>query len=150
MDTAEFARRIRDEHEQVNELAEALRTQTAVVPRAGTEHWLRRLKDRFEHFRAHQYKHMALEEQEGYMTLVVERRPTLSAQVEHLKHEHRQFAHLMDRIHETLEVLEPTDALVAFDCCRRVDQLLSYIDRHENDENLLMTYVFTQDMGAHD
>lgn len=150
MDTAEFAKRMRDEHEQVNELAEALRARTAVVPRVGRDSWLKQLRDRFEHFRAHMYKHMALEEKDGYMGMVVELRPTLSRHVDRLKHEHRQFARLLDRIHGSLQAIEPVDALEADDCCRRIDNLLSYIDRHENDENLLITYVFTQDMGAHD
>ncbi len=150
MDATEFAKRMREEHDQVNELAEVLRTQAAVVPRVGVEQWLEKLRERFEHFRAHLYKHMALEEKDGYMAMVTEQRPTLSPHVEHLKREHHQFAHLMDRIHETLMSVEPGEVLVAFDCCRRIENLLSYIDRHENDENLLITYVFTQELGARD
>lgn len=150
MTTDDFVVRVRREHDRVNELSDQLRQKVAVVPRSGTAPWLASVRECFEHFRAHMYKHMALEERDGYMDAVVTRRPTLSPHVDRLRHEHVQFCRILDGLHTSFESLQPEERLLALDCCRRVEALLGYIQRHEDDENTLVGYAFTQDVGTTD
>lgn len=143
-----IADRIRAENEKVIELADALRKRVAVVPRSNLAVWIRDMQEQFEKFRAHKIKHMALEERDGYMQFVLEQRPTLAPQVDQLKHEHAELARIMDGVHKAVADLMPDDKLRVRDCCDRIRNLLSYVEHHENAENMLVTFVFTYDMGA--
>ena len=141
---------IRLEHEKVEELANRLREKTAIVPRANMSFWISEVCERFDHFRAHLVKHMALEEQDGYLPAVVERRPALSGEVDRLHHEHQELRRIMDTLHQAVHELAAKDRLLARDCCCRIDQLLCYVDHHEELENNLVTLAFTQDIGTKD
>ena len=48
---------------------------------------------------------MALEESDGYMASVLERRPTLAPQVDELKHEHAELARIMDGVHRLAKAM---------------------------------------------
>ncbi len=150
MDTQEIAQWMRDEHARVHELANELREQVAVVPRANLGKWIADIREQYEHFRAHLVKHMALEERDGYLPSVTERRPTLAGEVERLKHEHVETIKIMDGIHEAVHQLTVEDRLLIRDCRDRIGDLLSYIEHHEEEEDLLITHVFTRDIGTAD
>ena len=150
MDTQEIAQWMRDEHARVHELANELREQVAVVPRANLGKWIADVREQYEHFRAHLIKHMALEERDGYLPSVTERRPTLAGEVERLKHEHVETIKIMDGIHEAVHQLTVEDRLLIRDCRDRIGDLLSYIEHHEEEEDLLITHVFTRDIGTAD
>lgn len=127
-----------------------LREKTATVPRAYLDEWLAELRDRFEHIRAHLQKRMALEEHEGYLTGVLDRRPTLSNTVNRLKHEHAELAKIADDIYRALREAAPMDRLLLHDCCRRIEHFLDDVERHEADENRMVLSVFTRDLGTED
>lgn len=148
--SAEIAQWVREERERVEALMNRLRSEVAVVPRAGRDNWIRKVHQAFEHLRAHLIRHMLLEERDGYMSMVIERRPALSPEVERLRHEHEEFRVLLDEVYATLERLHPDDNLLVRDCCNRIHNLISYVEHHENDENLMVTYVFTHDLGIMD
>lgn len=147
MKTREVAAWMRVEHEKVQDLANILRENAAVVPRVNLAAWIKDMQSRFEHFRAHLIKHMALEEHEGYLSIVVERRPALSPEVNRLQNEHRELTRIMDGIYEASKGLTAEDRLLVRDCCYRLHGLLGYIERHEELENNLVTFAFTQDLG---
>ena len=150
MDTQEIAQWMRNEHVRVHELANELREQVAVVPRANLGKWIADIREQYEHFRAHLVKHMALEERDGYLPSVTERRPTLAGEVERLEHEHVELIKIMDGIHELVHQLTAEDRLLIRDCRDRIGDLLSYIEHHEEEEDLLITHVFTRDIGTAD
>ena len=150
MDAAKIAQWMREEHEKVENLIDRLKEQVAVVPRANLGKWIEEVGDRFEHFRAHMVKHMALEEREGYLTAVTERRPTLSREVERLQHEHEELQKIMESVYQAVGQLAAEDRLLVRDCCARIENLLGYVERHEDDENLLVTQAFARDIGTND
>ena len=80
---------LREEHLKVEALADGLRQTVALVPRVATPAWLEELRDRLGKFRAHLFKHMAMEEDGGYMTQVLARRPGLAGRVDRLQHQQR-------------------------------------------------------------
>jgi len=150
MNTQELAAKLRAEHEAVEQLADRLREWVAVIPRTNAAGWIAELRRRFEHFRAHLTKHMALEEQEGYMTAVIELRPTLSQEVGRLQHEHEEITTIMAGVQSAVDSLSKDDRLLVRDCCRRIDNLLHYVEHHENDENMLLITSLTSEIGTKD
>lgn len=149
MKAEDLAGWIIQEHHKVSELAARLEDFVDCVPKANQAKWIQGVREAFEHFRAHLTKHMALEEQDGYMVPVVERRPALSTDVERLAHEHQEFARLMQVIQQGLGELEPTDQLLIRDCCHRIQDFLAYVEHHKNEENLMVLTVFNIDIGGH-
>lgn len=141
---------IRVEHEKVEKLADRLREQVAIVPRICTEAWITEALERFEHLRAHLHKHMALEDQGGYMAAIVDARPSLASRVERLEQEHRDLACLLDGLHELTRQIRPHTRLLLRDYCRRTIDLLSYVEHHEQEENDLISLVYTVDEGTLD
>lgn len=147
---AELAAWMREEHRKVDEIAGVLSERVAHVPRANQQRWIESAREAFEHFRAHMTKHIAMEERDGYMSAVVELRPRLSDEVERLKREHRQILRLLDAVHDVCEGVDPADSLIIRDVCHRVQDILRYVDHHNESENLLVLSAFHEDIGTHD
>lgn len=150
MSRPDLAAWLREEHLQVEALADRLRQTVAVVPRVETPVWLNELRGRLGHFRAHLIKHMAMEEEDGYMAEVLERRPSLAPRVTRLQYQHRQVRRMLDDLQQLLEDMKADQLLLAQDCGRRIDSLLDTIQRHEDAENDLVQFVFTADLGTTD
>lgn len=150
MNPRELTQWIREEHDKVTGLIERLQERVAVRPRSNQARWLQDVRRQFEHLRAHLIKHMALEEQDGYMVCVAEQRPILSPEIDRLAHEHAELARIMDSIQGELSEASPEDQLLMLDCARRIQSLLQYVDHHERDENLLVMSAFTEDIGTKD
>lgn len=150
MTPRQLANWVQEEHENVQDVASRLQEKVAIVPRSNQGRWIQEARQAFDHLRAHMIKHMALEEQDGYMLAVVDQRPWLSNEVERLAREHRELARITDEIHQTFQSLRPEDHLLILDCCRRVQNLLSYLEHHEKEENLLLLSAFTNDIGTKD
>ncbi|NOX58216.1 MAG: hypothetical protein GXP29_05075 [Planctomycetes bacterium] len=139
---------IRQEHAEVQALSDRLRECVAIVPRCCSDDWICNVRERFERFRAHLQKHIALEEREGYMAAVLELRPTMSGRVKVLEQEHQDLVRLLDGLHALVVDLSCDRPLLVKDFCGRVDALLGYVEKHEGMENDLAEFVFTQDMGS--
>ncbi len=150
MNANDLAQWMHDEHEKVHELTARLLEATVAIPRIKRSDWLARLRERFEHLRAHQHQHMALEERDGYLPSVSQKRPTLSGEVDRLQHEHQELILVMDGIRKDLNALTENDQLLIRDCCRRIENLIGFIESHEQDENLIVLSVFTDDIGTKD
>jgi len=150
MTTKDVADWMREEHAKVEELANRLRTKVATIPRSGLEDWLTDLRSQFREVREHLLKHMALEEEGGYLVAVLDRRPTLSGEVERLRHEHAELTRILDDLDGTLQDVTVADRLLLTDCCQRLAHLLGYVADHETRENLMVISVFTHDIGTKD
>ena len=150
MTPQEIARWMRREHLRIQELDDALRQMIATVPRGREERWISDLRNEFEKFRAHCCKHFAMEEKDGYLLGVLERRPTLSSKVTLLEHHHQELMWLMNSIWNQVVELGPADHIKIRDCRDRIRRFLSFLEEHEKDENALVSYVFTQEEGTKD
>ncbi len=146
-DIAEWIRR---EHRSIRELSDALLGEVRLIPRFNRDGWLDALRHRFSRFRVHLQNHFEAEEDGGFLEPVVECRPTLSPEVEHLRREHSEMSRWLDQILDELRSVGPDDELLLEDACHRIERLLSALKHHEDHENLLVTFVFSQDMGEKD
>ena len=139
-----------EEHARVHELSSELRERVTGRPRGDRAQWIADLRNRFDELATHLRRHASLEEKGGYLTHVVERRPTLSQAVDIIKREHEELATILRDLQATVHELAPTNNLLLRDCCKRVEHFLTWVERHEEHENHLVLYAFTQDIGAAD
>ena len=150
MNPGTLASWLRTEHATIDDLAVQLQEKVAVVPRANQQRWIAEVRGSFEDFRSHMQRHHKLEEEGGYLTAVVEERPTLSREVDRLAHEHSELEQLMGDIRRQLSELTAGDPLLIRDACRRIQNLLLYLEHHTREENLLVMSVFQVDLGTDD
>ncbi len=95
-------------------------------------------------------RHFELEEDDGYLIPVLERRPTLTPEVVRLKREHVELIRLMNLIAAELAQVGPEDRILAGDVRGRLEFLLLCLEDHENRENLLVSCAVTMDLGNKD
>lgn len=150
MTDAEIAERVRRERQILQKIIDDLSRAASTMPIEQHASWLDELRNKFAHFRAHIHRVAALQEQNGFLSEVRTRRPTLEREVDRLKGEYAQFLALADDIHERLSAIAPAQRVLIEDCQSRIRYLLDQLDQHEEQKNLLVTFVFTQDIGAGD
>ncbi|GMU35725.1 MAG: hemerythrin domain-containing protein [Planctomycetia bacterium] len=150
MNPQELMNKVSNEHQKVIDLSERLGEKVSVAPRVNRAKWLREVRGEYEHLRGHLIKHMALEEQDGFMVSVAEQSPALTREIERLAHEHVEITKLLGLIQRELNEVNEKDQLLLLDCCRRIQALLQYVEHHERDENFLVLTAFTTDIGTKD
>jgi hemerythrin-like domain-containing protein len=147
---SDIARWMREEHDKVHDVLASLRERVASIPRANVGPWLKALRNEYEHFRAHLEKHFALEEEGGHLASVLQIHPALNDEVDRLIAEHREFTRLMTAIFDEVAGLQSDLPLYIRDTCARIQNLIVILEQHENHENMLVSHVFTRDMGSND
>ncbi len=148
MTDAEVAELLRKEYRLLNELTRKLGP-IVDQPQAG-DAALDELRKTFEHLRAHLHRQMALEEAGGFLKNVLDRRPTLSREVEHLREEHQRILGMVDGLYGEVGRIDPKDDAAWADCRLRIRHCLSEVAHHEKTENMLVLHVFGMDIGAGD
>ncbi|MFH0983027.1 MAG: hypothetical protein V2A79_16025 [Planctomycetota bacterium] len=146
----EIAKRLRREHALLWQITTDLKAAADEMPESDRRTWFENLKRRYEQFRAHMTKRIALEEVGGFMSAVEERRPTLAPQIEHLRQQHERILSRINGGYTELEGLDPSNLDAVDDCRLRIELMLSEVAQHERSENLLVGFVFTQDVGGED
>ena len=147
MPIQDIVRWLRDEHNGLHERVDRLREKLAKPPRGDRRVWVEELQACYDEFAASVRQRMAHEEEAGYLKPVVQARPSLAAQVELLKHEHDELARIIASVGCAVHELSPEDNLLLRDCGKRIESLLSWLERHEEHENHMVLYVFSQETG---
>ncbi len=146
----ELAEWIRNEHQALSDLSRTIRQHIAAKPDLNLADWLRGLKAGFERLRTHLERHYAAKEQDGYLSMVIEQRPTLSNQVEKIRLEHDEILRLAERILRDVSDLQPDNLLLVADICARVQRFMAVVAEHDQREIMITMYVFSQDIGGKD
>lgn len=150
MDIHAIAKQLSEEHRTLDQLARELSACVDSIPTVHTQQWLDRTRSTFKEFRVHVLAHMSLEEQDGYMTSVQDRRPALASEIDRLMAEHISFRSLLNSLNAALQEMTPEQPLLIRDTCHRVRDLLAYVRHHENDENMLVLSAYSDDIGTKD
>jgi hypothetical protein len=148
MDENQLGQWMTQEYAKVNQLALHLAEHVVLIPTGARGPWLTELGIRFDHFAAHLRRMMAIAAEDGYLLPVLEKRPTLSKEVERLRQEHDQFRRLMDNLHDAIIALKPDELLLIRDCCARVQAFLGHVQRHQEHETHMVQYTLNQDIGT--
>jgi hemerythrin-like domain-containing protein len=91
---------------------------------------------------------MALEEEEGYMSVVLASRPELHAEVEGLRLEHDQFRSGVARILSRIRRVAPTDHAAFAKTSAELLALLDRLDAHGQKETDLLQEALLRDAGG--
>ena len=150
MPPGELAKWMQSERQALQELSKFIRQHIAEMPEVNLPEWLRGLKVAYERLQKHLERHFVAKQEDGYLRMVVEMRPTLSKQVEQMRREHDEILHLAERIlHELSEVMPHSRLLIA-DVCARIQRFMAVVADHEQREVMITMYVFSQDIGVTD
>jgi hemerythrin-like domain-containing protein len=99
-------------------------------------------------FQRHLKHLMQLEEEEGYMSVVLASRPELKEEVEALRREHDQFRRALSRILTRLKRVEPTDPETVSKISEDLLALLEKLDAHSKQETDLLQEALLRDEGG--
>ncbi len=147
MPMQDIVRWLRREHDDFHRLADRLRERVVKSPPGTRDKWIEELQARFDEFAAGFCQRIGEEEDDGYLKPVLEARPSLTAPVQLLKHEHDELRRIIDNVQRAVHQLSPKDNLLLRDCCKRIEDLLHWVERHEEHENHIVLYVFAGDAG---
>lgn len=150
MNDQDLIQKVRQEHERLDEIKARLAEIAERSPGNDPAGWLENVRNSFEHFRAHLIHRIALEEIGGFLKVVLERRPTLSSQVDHLRQGHQEMIELAGETMQELRKLNASDPNAVNQAALLVRIALSEVKYHEEAETLLVSFVFTQDTGVGD
>jgi hemerythrin-like domain-containing protein len=147
MSPSELSQWMRRERETLIDLNKVLRQHIAAKPDVNLSEWLRGLRIGFERLQKHLERHFAAKEANGYLSMVIEQRPTLSGQVEQMRNEHDEILHLGEQILRDLGELLPENRVLLADACARVQRFMAVVADHDQREIMITMYVFSQDIG---
>ncbi len=137
-------------HRQLDEEIEELRAAMDAEIGERSNAWLAQAVESFRRFHTNLRRHIEIEESGGFLEPVVQRRPTLTPQVDQLMHEHREMVECCEGLEHDMhsaDKVEPADV----DALRgRVHDLLVALQKHEHTENAIVQDVFSQDIGTGD
>jgi hypothetical protein len=149
MDDLDIIRKVRKEHRRLREIRAQLEAAVARSADEDPDQWLHDVRTAFESFRAHLVHRVALEQIGGFLDVVCKRRPTLTPQVEHLKSSHNRMIEMggttLSKLRELCSDKESLNQAALL-----VELMLSEVEHHEKTESLLVSFVFTQDIGGGD
>jgi hypothetical protein len=91
---------------------------------------------------------MKIEEEDGYLAPVAERKPNLAGKVASLSRDHDLFRVEMRRITPAAMQLSATDSSGMNGICRELDGLLQRLDIHDQAEVELLRTAFWEDEGG--
>lgn len=150
MQVEAIAKRLSREHFELEILMRRLLECVDYLPRTNETEWIEIMRRVWGEFRRHLLKHLDLEEADGYMGGVIERRPAVAGEVDRLLVEHASLRYLINSITDDVARLTPTEPLRLRDICHRIRDLIAYIRHHEHDENMMVLSAYTDDYGAGD
>ena len=99
-------------------------------------------------FQRHLKHLMELEEEDGYMAVVLADRPELTDEVEALRQEHDQFRKALNRILARLRRVAPTDHAAFTKISDDLSALLEKLDEHSRKETGLLQHALLEDEGG--
>jgi len=138
-----------EEHEKLHNLLDLLRVIAEEARVSRSEQGLQKLLELLKDFMGVMREHMDFEEEDGFLTPVVQIRPTLSTQVEQIRSEHEK---IIQTIQELIRAFESPRQSTFWprDVPEATLELLDEITNHEEKENTMVLDVFCHDVGTKD
>ncbi|MFQ5489373.1 MAG: hemerythrin domain-containing protein [Phycisphaerae bacterium] len=148
MSQKDITAKVAQEHIKLQGIMAELTQANGQPPARGRDEWLENLGRGFFKFRAHMVRRIALEEMGGFHDHVLQARPNLARDIEHLRREHRDILALIEEVQHCLKGLDPADLDALNQTRLRIGHVLSAVNHHAEHEDLLVSFVFTQDIGG--
>jgi len=137
------------EHEILNHVKQALRVTVGwKVPSEGIARKLSSVQFTLKSFQRHLERLMNIEEQDGYMLLVLESKPNLDIRLKRLEREHEQLRENIRVLVPAVEMLSETDDEEFERLCDEINSFLDCVDRHDREEIELLQEAMLFDEGG--
>lgn len=149
MDHYGLSQQVLLEHQTLANVAAALRTTIGwSYDAADLSRKLSSLMFVGKSYKRHFRRLLALEEEGGYLAVVLESRPELADEVAALHQQHAQFRKALARVLVRLRRVDATDHAAFAAICGDLIALLDTIDRHNQRENGLLQEALLRDEGG--
>lgn len=99
-------------------------------------------------FCRHLERLMAIEEQDGYLTVVADAKPFLQEKIARLAGDHDRFRHTVKEIVPRLEAVGDWQEEEFEEICHEIKALLNDVDRHDKEEVQLLQETLAYDEGG--
>ena len=137
------------EHQILDHVKQALRvTLDWKVPSVGLHQKLSSMHFTLKSFQRHLERVMELEEEGGYMALVAETKPNMSARVDRLALDHQSFRASIGELLPEVEALCQINDEGYEEVCQQIYELLDQVDQHDHAEVELLNDAFLCDEGG--
>ncbi|MCO6045415.1 hypothetical protein NG895_16010 [Aeoliella sp. ICT_H6.2] len=139
------------EHEALEHVKRALRVTTSwQSPAISYQRKRQSVEFALESFTRHLERLMDIEEQDGYLRMVVESKPSKAKQIAKLRDEHQMFRDRTGELLDAISDLGEWEAIEFERICAEIGQLLDDIDRHDRAEINLLQDAMLLDEGVGD
>jgi hypothetical protein len=145
VDNENIIARVAEEHRKLSGIVEDLHGPVIEAPSGDRQAWLDELRHRLSRLRTHMSHRVALEEVGGFFAKVVETRPNMAGDVEHLKRENRDILASIEQVHQSLADTSPDDVERLKLVRLRIHHVLSAVRHHAEHEDMLVSFVFAED-----
>ena len=139
------------EHQILDHVKEALRvTLDWRAPSVSLPRKMSSVQFTMKSFQRHILRMMDMEEQDGYMAVVLSELPTEQRKIDGLRREHSELRYALVELIGKLHGLPPQDPLALESVCCELKVLLQHLDQHSTNERMLLQTVFNCDIGGGD
>ena len=118
------------------------------TPSVGLPRKLSSVRFTLKSFVRHLERIMEMEEQDGYMVVVAERKPNMQPCIERLEKDHANFRQQIDQLTAEMEDLTEFQHDEFEEACGKIAKLLAAVDRHTADEIDLLQETLLCDEGG--
>lgn len=137
------------EHEILNHVKQALRVTLGwKVPNEGISRKLSSVQFTLKSFQRHLERLMDIEEQDGYMAFVEEKKPNMHFRVDQLERDHDRFRRSLESLLPRIDSLSEFDSEEIQTACDDVYALLERVDHHDKQEIALLQDSMWFDEGG--
>jgi hemerythrin-like domain-containing protein len=137
------------EHQILHHVKQALRvTLQWKTPAVGLPRKISSVQFTIKSFQRHLNRVMELEEQDGYMQMVAERKPNLDERIRTLEREHDEFRRRLGELVPRIDSLTDGDHELVEELCEQLEGLLDRIDQHDLQEIELLQETMLCDEGG--
>jgi len=144
-----IASELEDDHIGLNkDIAAIMQLLELEIDKTDFQRWRLRFLWNLRDFKNRLLKHFDLEEVGGFMTEVVSIKPEFSAKVGDLKDEHEKISRELDDILMMLKRLEKLEGDSMDLIKTRLQQLMTSLGKHENEEHQLLQKAYYRDYGG--
>jgi len=147
--TDSWSQASRMEHAILDHIKQALRvTLDWKAPSVGMARKLSSVQFTMKSFQRHLQRVMDLEEAEGSLRTVAEKRPHLDDAIRRLQREHVAIRAELAEIVPRLDAVSAADGHAVEEACAALARLLDRVDRHDGEEIRLLQEALLSDLGG--
>ncbi len=147
----DMANRVEKDHQELRASIDRLSTLfDAEIDAEGFVCWKLDLLWQLRDFQNQLLKHFDLEEDGGYNADLIHIAPHLASQVAHLEEDHRKIISDLSHILDNLKRIECACSPTLLQVKDRLASLLTFIRKHESEENAILQEAYYQDYGVGD